>query len=429
MKRTAFRAALVAAISFGFAGQAFAAGYEKSIMWGGRTGAVAGISTSYIMGADALYFNPAGIATGAVGNEVSLNVSPVWSNFSGPYNAENQVIDSKAGFSTPFGFIYSNNINEKLAFAIGGYISGGSKVDYENIAFTGYGHQFSTKTDLQIGEYSAGLAYKINDQWKIGAAYRLVTAKADLSFLTVGTTPFPSVTQSDATDLKDEVSAFKVGAQWAPSEKTHVGLNYRSEAKLAAAGNYRQATYSSAVGGGNAPASAVINTTATASTVFPQAVTLGADHALSDTWKLLAEAAWTEYSKVENISLATPTATSQIGQKWKDQWNGRIGAEYMGWSWPVRFGYGFTSQVTNDNYARPTFTPPGASHTITAGSGQTFQLMGQKLTFNGAAEYTMVSGTANAGTAETTATDVNSIRPGKHETTSYALHLGLAYNF
>ena len=431
MKNTTFvKAAVAAAITVGFAGQAFAAGYEKSIMWGGRTGSVAGISTSYIMGADALYFNPAGLVAAAPGNEVSLNVSPVWSKFQGPYANDNAVVESKQGFTAPVGLIYSNTLNDSWAFGIGGYISGGSKVKYEDLRIgTAALVGSETKTDLQIGEISAGVAYKINPMWKIGAAYRYVMAKADFSLLQRNTGG-AGASNVMLTDLEDNKSAFKVGVQWAPSEATHVGLTYRSETKLDAEGKASLQNYAVASGA----KSGGLNDlgTASAGTVFPQAVTLGADHAFNETWVGYGEIAWTNYSEVESITIQN-TSLNALGvravpQDWKDQWNARLGGEYKGFSWPIRFGYGFTSQVTNDDAARPTFTPPGASHTITAGSGQNFELWGQKLAFNGAAEYTFVSGDANGAAAGTTAVG-SDIRAGEHKTNSYALHLGLAYNF
>jgi long-chain fatty acid transport protein len=431
MKNNMFaKAALAAAISFGFMSQGFAAGYEKSIMWGGRTGSVAGISTSYIMGADALYFNPAGLVKNAPGQDLSLNVSPVWSKFQGPYNNQNETAKSETGLSTPFGLIYSNTINDSWAFGVGGFISGGSKVKYEDVKFNApfANSTADAETDLQIGEISAGVAYKINPMWKVGASYRYVTAKADFSFIQrAGATALVNV---KLTDLEDQVSAFRLGGQWAPSESTHVGLTYRSEAKLAAKGNARTDGYVAPNGDPSAnPALTGDRGEATANTVFPQAVTLGADHAFNEMWVGLAEIAWTNYAEVENITVTnTLLGNPVVNQDWKDQWNFRLGGEYKGFSWPIRFGYGFTSQVTNDDFARPTFTPPGASHTLTAGSGQDFELMGQKLAFNGAAEYTFVNGDAN-GTAAGTGGTGTDIRAGEHKTSSFALHLGLAYNF
>ena len=435
------------ALAFLFANSAIAAGYEKSIMWGGRTGSVAGISTSYIMGADALYFNPAGLMKDAPGQDLSLNISPVWSTFSGPYNNNNDVVNSTSGFATPFGLNYSNKLNDKWAFGVGGFISGGSSVEYQNIDFLGavVGAP-STKTDLQVAELSAGVAYKVSSALRVGLAYRYVMARANFSFFqrAYSGSTFAGLVNARLTDLKDQESALRFGVQYALSEATHFGLTYRSEVPLHAAGSIGGDFYRSS----GLPAPPYTNGTinsasATADTVFPQAITLGADHAFNETWKGLAEVAWTNYARVDRIPITASTTVAIGGppgsiainnpaltQNWKDQWNFRLGGEYIGWSWPLRFGYGLTTQVTDSDWARPTFTPPGPSHTLTAGSGHTFDLGGQKIDFNGAGEYTFVSGDGTGHAAGDNAASTNTdIRAGTHKTSSYALHLGLAYNF
>jgi hypothetical protein len=78
----------LAIVAIGFTGlmgtSANAAGFEKSIVWGGRSSGVAGIATPYIQGADALYFNPAGLAGDKEGQTLSFNISPTQSSFKGP---------------------------------------------------------------------------------------------------------------------------------------------------------------------------------------------------------------------------------------------------------------------------------------------------------------------------------------------------------
>jgi long-subunit fatty acid transport protein len=432
------------AVGLGFASHASAAGYEKSIMWGGKTGAVAGISTSYIEGADALYFNPAGLVKAGRGQDLSFNISPVWSKFSGPYNNTNDSVDSTSNFATPLSMIYSNTLNDQWAFGVGGFISGGSKVTYDNIDFAGFTGVPSTKTDLQIGELSVGAAWKPTAAWKFGAAYRYVLARANFSFFKRAYNGANNVglVNANLNDLKDQESAFRLGAQWALSEKTHIGLTYRSEVALQASGNVDGTFYGRTAFA--VPQSQIQSGTATATTVFPQAVTLGIDQALSETWQALAEIAWTNYARVDNIGVQTAGATFNVGatatsvgntqltQNWKDQYNFRLGGNYLGFSYPIRFGYGLTTQVTDSDWARPTFTPPGTSHTFTIGSGHTCDLMGQKIDFNGAAEYTIVSGDGNGRVSgdNVAASDGSSdIRAGSYKTNSVALHLGVAYNF
>ena len=64
--------------SLALAGQASASGFEKSIMIGGKSAGLAGIATPWVQGAEALYFNPAGLASDKPGGEVALDISPTW---------------------------------------------------------------------------------------------------------------------------------------------------------------------------------------------------------------------------------------------------------------------------------------------------------------------------------------------------------------
>jgi long-chain fatty acid transport protein len=439
-------AGLALGLVVAFASQASAAGYEKSIMWGGKTGSVAGISTSYIEGADSLYFNPAGLVQKAPGQDLSFNISPVASKFSGPYNNNNDVETSATNIAVPLSLIYSNTLNDQWAFGVGGFISGGSKVTYDNINYPDAVSNPSTKTDLQIAELSVGGAWKPLPAWKFGVSYRYVMAQANFAFFQrafvpagqAGAGTYLGIVNASLNDLKDQESAFKLGAQWELNEKTHMGLTYRSEVPINATGNISGDFYKKS--GGLVPSGAITGTSASAATVFPQAITLGADHNFTDVWQGLCEIAWTNYSRVDSISTGVHTTAGGGGtikidnpsiiQQWKDQWNLRLGGNFMGWDWPLRFGYGLTTQVTDSAWARPTFTPPGLSHTLTVGSGHRFVLGGQKLDFNGAGEYTFVSGSgtghAAGDNAPSTTTD---IRSGDFATSSFALHLGLAYNF
>src|SRR4051812_13441628 len=107
--------------------QLFAAGFEKSISWGGQTSGVAGIGSPYIQGSQALFFNPAGLASDRVGQDVSFNISPTSPTFTGPINNANYVETSQNTIITPFGLIYGNTLTEHLGIGIGAFVSGGSK--------------------------------------------------------------------------------------------------------------------------------------------------------------------------------------------------------------------------------------------------------------------------------------------------------------
>lgn len=412
----------------GTSGQAQAAGYEKSIMWGGRSAGVAGIATPYMTGSQALYFNPAGLVGNTVGQDISLNVSPTSSQFKGPINNENAIASSQQSTAAPFGLIYGATINENLGFGIGGFISGGTNVMYENVPFTGYGEGAEVRSNLTVAEISAGAAYKVTEDLKIGLSWRFVMANA--GFSSVSRVPVGGnvgLINSRFTDLEDtEALAFRVGAQYRLAEKTLLGLTYRSEVNFEAAGTSSVRLIPPGGGAG----STLTSTGVTARTTLPMQATLGLQHDFSDEWRGLFEYAWTQYSRVGEIPIAGTFAFGgadrsfpALRQNWQDQHNVRVGGEYLATSWPIRAGYGWTSTVTDPALARASFTPPGPAHTVTVGTGQTFSVFESPVQFDAGFEYTTTE-----GDGEVNAADPN-IRPGTYSAAAYALHLGLTYAF
>ncbi len=411
-KKLSLYVAAATIVSAGFVSQAFAAGYEKSIMWGGRSAGVAGIATPYIQGSEALYFNPAGLVSDKVGQDVSLNISPTTDQFTAPFQTSasgTSQASSNHAMTYPSGLIYGSNYGDRWGFGVGGYASAGNEANYAG-AGTALG-PVDVKTSLQVYELALGGSYKVSDRLKVGLAYRIVMANAAISTVSpIGGTQY----QVNATSLKDtQYNGFKLGAQYKLDDKTLLGLTYRSEVNFKAKGNVQAYPVTS----GAAGAAAAPTGSATVETTLPMQVTIGSEHDYNETWKSLFEVAWTQYSRIKTLAINT----TGITQNWNDQYNVRLGAEYHGWMLPARFGYGWTNQVTNSSYARPTFTPPAMAHTLTAGTGYSVAVFGSPLQLDGAVEETFASGNSKNEAAGVT--------PGKYSVNEIALHLGAVYAF
>jgi len=427
----------LAIVAIGFTGlmgsTANAAGFEKSIVWGGRSSGVAGIATPYVQGADALYFNPAGLAGDKEGQTLSFNISPTQSQFKGPINNANDTSESTAKLLTPFGLIYGNTISDKMGFAVGAFVSGGANANFQDVSFSApSGYKAEVKTDLQIFEASAGLGYKVDENLKLGLAWRVVMAQADFSFVKRNGGGASTVANAKLTGLKDtQAVAFRFGAQYKLDEATELGLNFRSEVNFKASGKVAGQVFSPVTAAGAANF-AIAEADATARTTLPMAVTLGAIHKLSEEWNLLGEYSWTQYSRIGEIPVETSSTVvgnTSLKTDWRDQHNLRVGAEYLAMAWPIRYGYGYTSTVTNSDYARASFTPPGPAHTLTLGTGQDFAMGEQNLRFDAGFEYTMTSGDSTNGAAAGAGGAGTDTRAGTYSASAYVAHLGLTYAF
>jgi long-subunit fatty acid transport protein len=160
------------------------------------------------------------------------------------------------------------------------------------------------------------------------------------------------------------------------------------------------------------------------------ALALGLRQKMGEGWTFYSEYALTKYSKINEIKLTstgTPAVNSNLAKEWKDQHNLRLAAEMAG-DWPLRFGYGYTSTVTDASLARASFTPPGPAHTLTVGTGQAYDT----LRVDGALEYSTVAGDGgSAGAGETNPTTNTKVdaRTGSYAATAMVLHFGLTYGF
>ena len=411
------RVALVAAIAqLAIVQQGFASGFEKGIMWGGRSAGVAGIANPYIAGSQSIYFNPAGLANDKAGQDVSFNLSLLSAKFKGPVSTNGPQESSKDSLLTPLGATYNYTMDDRLGFGIGYYVSGGANAKYENVNFQsvfGQTGPVTVNTDLKVTEIALGAGYKITDDLKVGIAYRIAMANAEFALAQNTQTPANGYVNTSITDLKaTDYAGFKIGAQYRLAENTKLGFNYRSEINLKADGT-STTNFNGAVQPSNG---------AKVMTTLPMQAQLGVVHDYQ-TWRALAEYVWTQYSRVGDIQIDDAVdGRKNVAMNWKDEHQVRLGGEYLGMSWPVRFGYAWTSQVTNSDLARATFAPPASANTLTLGSGQIFQVASNPLQFDFAGEYTFASGDGNANVPADT-------RAGKYEVTALALHLGLTYAF
>lgn len=445
-----WRQAAVAAAVVLVAGEtAQAAGFEKVVMWSGRYGGLAGATTSYVDGAQSLAFNPAGLArpegwvTGwsdkKMGGDLSLNFSPTISRFKGPITSPAQS-EGEWTFSPVFGGLASYRPMEGLGIGIGGFVSGGTRSEYENVDFSGFNPNFDTLrpdivADLSIIEASVGAGWEPLAGLRIGAAYRVVFVSAELqSALPVPApagapagTPPVALVAVNLDDLSDTGwDGFRVGVQYAPAKGAFgLGVHWRSPVGFDADGDV-----SGQIEGGvgpNGPAADLQGGEARARASFPSQIVAGGFIAPLPSRKLriFAEYSFTNYEVIRAIELdgtlqgpTGPIDVPDITTNWNSQHQMRVAAEMLlPKSMAVRAGYALTGQVTNEDFARATLASPGLGHSITVGAGGV--TWGGRLQLNGAFEASFASGD---GTNELGI-------PGEFESLGLVLHLGATMGF
>lgn len=429
---------------------AFGAGYEKTILWGGKYSGLAGSAAAGVKGSDSIYYNPAGLAASAQTVDLTFNLSQASSQVNGPIVPSANVVnpgptvsaftyaakqESGKTISTTLPAItYSMMLTDTLALGLGYYGVGGTRANYEDVDFAPRSFKGKVSSEVTISEFAAGLGYKFSESLRMGLAlrYTMTTAAFSAMSYTQSGSNVVAITNLDIKDAKDaRLDAVRLGVQYDLNENTKFGLAIRTETKLEAKGKASGTANACA----NATCAAVVNLSvaevdANISTVLPMAINLGVEHKLTDSWNLFGELVHTQYSRVDKVVVdgtvtvgSTASEITDIDQKWKDQLNVKLAAEYAGMSWPVRFGYVYTSQVSDAQYARASFTPPGPAATYTLGTGTKCDVSGSPMEFNISMDYTTVKGTGD-----------NSVQPlitpaGNYEATSSGVHTGISYRF
>jgi long-subunit fatty acid transport protein len=420
-----FAVAAFSAVLFLATSTAHAAGFEKSLLWSARSAAQAGAVTGSIEGAEALYFNPAGLEKTSGNGEISLNFSPTLSKFDGANPFQNAgTVGGKTGFSPIAALLASYRVNNDLSVGAGYYVSGGNKAKFENLDYsagpvgppTGGYTDTLVETDLAITELSLGAGYQIMRGLRVGAAWRAVMVDADFATITplgAGTYGTIKVTDIGAT----RYNGYRLGVQYdSDDQRWGVGAAYRSSVKFTADGDGTRVT------SGASPTTTQLGVVDVGN-IFPQQLNVGAWFKLNSEWRISPEYSFTNYSQANSLDFSRGL-TASITQNWKNQHIVRLGTEYKAvGSMPIRAGYSYTSQVTPSDFARSTFASPGAGHTIAVGTGMGISDMD----FDVAAEYAMASGKGR--NIQTTAGFPSVGTETDFKSHAYALHLSGKYHF
>jgi long-chain fatty acid transport protein len=332
-------------------------------------------------------------------------------------------VDGKQTTSPIFGALASYAINEKLAIGVGSFVSAGARAEYEAAPTSApLTITLNPKTDLYAIEHSAGVGYEVMPGLKLGASLRYTQVTATL--VSASMLSATLIGESTFSEMKaSQFGGFRFGASY-DGGSWGVGANYRSAVNFSATGTGTIRTESA-----GAPGTITTRdlTNPTIASTLPAQLALGGHFNASDALRLAAEYVLTNYQKVAALDIGgnLPTALGgsalpDLNLGFKNQTNLRLGASYvLNNDWTLRGGYVYTSQVTPAELARPTLTPPGAAHSITAGFGTTLT---PSMDLNVAGEYTTTKGTGTGNTAAQT-------KAGDYAASGYVFHSGVSYRF
>lgn len=243
-----------------------------------------------------------------------------------------------------------------------------------------FGRFDSTETELMTINVQPSVAFKPVEWMSLGGGVDIQYADAELSSrLFAG-----SVGESKLKG--DDISfGYNLGAQFYPTEKTEIGLHYRSAISHELDGRI------SVTGSGAAD----FDISGTADLDLPDIATFGVAHDVNNRLRIMGQATWFGWENFDEIRAKNDAGgtVSVVTQDYDDTWAFAIGAEYdLNEDWTVRAGYQFDETPTNDQF-RTSRTPDGDRNWFSGGATYKFS---DKVDLDFAATYIDVDeGTIN----------------------------------
>ncbi|MFL1906241.1 outer membrane protein transport protein [Plesiomonas shigelloides] len=186
------------------------------------------------------------------------------------------------------------------------------------------GTQFGNHTKVRTVEFNPNIAYKLSDEWQLGAGVRYVQGEGSIGATAPYYTPIAGQTLK-YMEGDDHAWGWQAGAVWQPTAKTRIGVAYHSQIKLDLSGHAEGLLY----GPGQHPG--VLPLT------LPASAELAAFHQISPQWAVHGSLNWTEWSKFKELVAEIPGYNNHVDpagtdtvkvENWRNSYRLALGTTY-----------------------------------------------------------------------------------------------------
>ncbi len=336
---TFIAAGAIATALFGYSGTAAASGFELKEQSAAALGNAFAGATAGAEDVTYMYFNPAGLT-----RHGDNQVAAVLSYIAPKSETDNATVGAAIGGESTSGDAGVNafvpvgygmwSVSEDLKIAVGINAPFGLKTEYTQ---TWQGRLHAVDSELLTVNVNPVVAYRVNENLSVGIGLQIQYADATLSQMT-GAGP------GTLGELTGDDWGFGVnlGILYEASEATRFGLGYRSRVKHTIKGTF------------TSPGPTVID--ASADLTLPDIVTIGAYHDYSESFAVMAEIGWTNWSTFDEIRVkdAAGTPFSITPENWDDSWWVSLGATWrLDEKWKLRGGVAWNQSPIPDAFRTP----------------------------------------------------------------------------
>ncbi len=276
----------------------------------------------------AIAFNPAGMTLKNSGLQTGITVVQMHSKTEGtitpPVDLGQGVHPGKIDLYKPLPHFFAQvKANENLYLGFGTYMPFGLASVYDGDWF---GASHGIKTELQVVDNAFAAAYKINEQWSLGAAVIYRYVRGDLINALPG-----SPDSRNEMDLDGWGLAYNFGIMYEPVEDTRFGVAYRLNSAHTVKGDHEIRRYNPAVDGTYDGKSTM---------TLPNQLTLSAYHKINDKFGVSGAARWTKWDVFDTFVMqSSRTGAVRIPENWDNVWTFSLGLDYYhSPEWTFRLG-------------------------------------------------------------------------------------------
>lgn len=330
-----------------FSGAAMAAGFQLMEQNASGLGAAYSGTAAVAEDASTVFFNPAGmtylpprqalIALSLVkpqakfSNDGSLAGSPL-----------NPLGSANGGDAGDWALVpatyFTMQLTPALSLGLGINAPFGLKTEYDS---NWIGRFHAIKSEVRTINVNPSIAYKINDQFSIGAGLNYQRMDAELTsgvaystIVAAGSRNailIPGLEGKAKVEGDDTGWGYNLGAIFQVSPSTRLGLAYRSKIKYTLTGDV---TYDRPVTA-NATANAIIVGATPDGPIkvdikLPDVATFSAYQRLSDQWEMMGDVSWTGWAKIPRLSIFRTNGVllSNTEENWRNTWRVAFGGAY-----------------------------------------------------------------------------------------------------
>lgn len=200
----------------------------------------------------------------------------------------------------------------------------------------------ATKSQLLTYNVNPMIAYRITDQWSVGAGFNAQYLEAKLEQKVRIPPPFPNPHDGDLfVRLNNWAYGANFGILFEPCEVARVGINYRSQINYSLSGPTKVSGIPG-IKSGDVESDVTVPDTVTASAVVNALPGL----------QLLGNLTWTHWDVFDKLEATFNNGLPDliILEDFRDTWNAAIGANYdFTKEWALRMGFAYDQSPVTDN--------------------------------------------------------------------------------